>query len=331
MLKRMLLLNVVLAAWGTSAVWGRAEFHIGGPTGASWQGLITDEQTEYILVDDQSAVLGTLPIAIGVEEVGVDTMIAYDDNAIQPIWVDPSVNLALDVNLTPRGGNLYTSVSTGYTREAAKEVQVMIDGDPETATLRQVDISPRLAGLNIGYVKNTVVNLGAEMPVNRIRFYPRPGFEENYLAWYEIGVANNTAPFMSSPQERAPGKRWYIDITRSLTATNDPEFDILERNVENLDHVVDLHFLTRDLRWVAIRPVNPERTLGDRRNGGVRGWLRHQDLLSHRRVGLWPPGGLEQDSLARRGARGHSARVAHVHRFHATAQFVLENRQHRQL
>ena len=77
-LKQMLLLNVVLAAWCTSAVWGRAEFHIGGPTGTSWQGLITDEQTEYTLVDDQGAVLGTLPIAIGAEEAGVDTMIAYD-------------------------------------------------------------------------------------------------------------------------------------------------------------------------------------------------------------------------------------------------------------
>ena len=260
MLKRTLLLNVVLVAWCTSAVWGRAEFHIGGPTGTSWQGLITDKQTEYAIVDDQGEVLGTLPIAIGAAEAGVDTMIAYDDNAIRPIWVDPSVNLALDTNLEARGGNLYTSVSTGYTREAAKEVQVMIDGDPETATLRQVDISPRLAGLNIGYVKNTVVNLGAEMPVNRIRFYPRPGFEENYLAWYEIGVADNTAPFMASPQERAPGRRWYRDISRSLSSANDPEFDILERNVENLDQVVDLHFPTRDLRWVAIRPINPERT-----------------------------------------------------------------------
>ena len=135
MLGRNLLWSLSIAAWCTSAAWGRAEFHIGGPTGTSWQGLITDEQTEYTIVDDQSAVLGTLPIAIGAEEAGVDTMIAYDDNAIRPIWVDPSVNLALDVNLVPRGGNLFTSVSTGYTREAAKEVQVMIDGDPETATL----------------------------------------------------------------------------------------------------------------------------------------------------------------------------------------------------
>ena len=134
-LKRMLLLNVVLAAWCTSAAWGRAEFHIGGPTGTSWQGLITDEQTEYAIVDGQGEVLSTLPIAIGAEEAGVDTMIAYDDNAIRPIWVDPSVNLALDVNLTPRGGNLFTSVSTGYTREAAKEVQVMIDGDPRNGDL----------------------------------------------------------------------------------------------------------------------------------------------------------------------------------------------------
>ena len=98
------------------------------------------------------------------------------------------------------------------------------------------------------------------MPVNRIRFYPRPGFEENYLAWYEIGVADNSAPFISSPQEKAPGKRWYYDISRSLSSTNDPEFDILERNVENLDQIVDLRFPTRDLRWIGIRPINPERT-----------------------------------------------------------------------
>ena len=54
MLGRNLLWSLSIAAWCTSAVWGRAEFHIGGPTGTSWQGLITDEQTEYSIVDDQA-------------------------------------------------------------------------------------------------------------------------------------------------------------------------------------------------------------------------------------------------------------------------------------
>ena len=260
MLERRILSILGLIALCFSTAWGRAEFHIGGVAGTAWQGLINDKEVVYVVVDGQGGVLSDHPIAIGVEETGIDTMIDYANNAIQPVRVDPEVNLALDTNLIERNGNLYTSVSTGYTKEAAKEVQVMIDGDPETATLRQVEISPRLAGLNIGYVKNTVLNLGAEMPVNRIVFYPRPGFEENYLAWYEIGVAGNIAPFMASPQERAPGRRWYRDISRSLTSLNDPAFDVLERNVENLDQVVDLRFPTRDLRWVAIRPINPERT-----------------------------------------------------------------------
>ena len=261
MLKRKkLLLSLGLIALCTSAVWGRAEFHIGGMDGASWQGLITEEQTRFTIVDGLGSVLGENPIAIGVEEAGIDTMIDYAGNVLRPIWIDPGVNLSLGVNLVSNNGHLYTSVNTGYTKEAAKEVQVMIDGDPETATLRQVEISPRLAGLNIGYIKNTVLNLGAEMPINRIKFYPRPGFQDNFLAWYEIGVADNTAPFMASPQERAPGRRWYRDVSRSLTSSNDPAFNILERNVENLDQIVDLRFPTRDLRWIGIRPINPERT-----------------------------------------------------------------------
>ena len=260
MLKRKVLVSLGRAAVFAGAAWGRAEFHVGGTTGASWQGLIGDTETSFMMVDGQGGNLGESVIGIGAEEAGVDTMIDYTDNVLKPRWIDQSVNQALNVNLVANNGNLYTSVHTGYTKEAAKEFQVMVDGDAETAVLKQVDISPRLAGVNIGYVKNTVVNLGAEMPINRIRFYPRPGFEDNFLAWYEIGVADNTAPFVASPQERAPGRRWYIDINRSLTSRNDPGFDILARNTENLEQIVDLEFPTRDLRWIAVRPINPERT-----------------------------------------------------------------------
>ncbi len=241
----------------TTACFGRAVFTIGGPQGNSWQGLIVDKQADYMIIDSVGTILQTLPVTVGSAETGIDTMIDYTGNALRPIRIDPNENLAL--TLDQRNGNLFTSVSTGYTREAAKEVQVMIDGDPQTATLRRVEVNPFLAGLNIAYIKNTVLNLGAELPINRIIFYPRPGFEENYLEWYEIGVADNTAPFRSSPGEEAPGKRWYQDINRTIDAPNDPAFDVLERNSENLDVIVDLQFPTRDLRWIGIRPVNPVR------------------------------------------------------------------------
>ncbi|NKB69123.1 MAG: hypothetical protein GKR89_18800 [Candidatus Latescibacteria bacterium] len=254
MLQRILLGMLVIGLCG--AAWGRSEFRLGGD-GISWQSLLTEGETNYVIVDGSGNVLSTLPVGISTEDAGIDTMIDFANNGIGPVWIDPADNLSL--SLAERKGHLNSSVSTGYSREAAKELQVMIDGDSDTAVLKRVELSPRLQGLNIGYVKNLVVNLGAELPINRIRFFPRPGFEENYLQWYEIGVADDTAPFVSFPGERAPGKRWYRDINRSLTSNNDPGFDILKRNEENLDIEVDLNFPTEDLHWIAIRPINAER------------------------------------------------------------------------
>ncbi len=239
-----------------NGAWARSEFRIGGADN-SWQSLLQDGRASYVLLNAEGGILTSEDIDAGAEVAGADTMIDYTGNAIRPVRIDPTENLSL--TLASRKGHLNSSVSESYTREAAKELQVMIDGDPTTAVLKRVEFSPRLTGLNIGYVKNLVINLGAELPISRIRFFPRPGFEENYLQWYEIGVADDTAPFVSTPGERKPGLRWYRDIDRTLTATNDPAFDILESNTENLDVEVDLRFPTRDLHWVAIRPLNAER------------------------------------------------------------------------
>ena len=257
MIQRTIAAMLMLGLCGSA--WARSEFRLGGTDGNSWQGLISGGEAVYVVVDETGAVTSTVPVVISTEEAGIDTMIDYANNGIRPVWIDPTVNLALGENLATRGGHLNSSVSSGYSREAAKELQVMIDGDVNTAVLKRVEFSPRLTGLNIGYVKNLIINLGAELPINRIRFYPRPGFEENYMQWYEVGVADDTSPFVSVPGERRPGKRWYRDIQRTLTAANDPGFDILERNTENLDIEVDLQFPTRDLHWIGIRPVNAER------------------------------------------------------------------------
>ena len=255
MIQQIVLALLVLGLGGSA--WARSEFRLGGADGNAWQGLLSDQQAVYVVVDGAGEVSSVLPVTISTEEAGIDTMIDYANNGIRPVWIDPTVNLSR--TLAERDGHLNSSVSASYAREATKALQVMIDGDAETALLRRVEFSPRLQGINIGYVKNLIINIGAELPINRIRFYPRPGFEENYLQWYEIGVADNTSPFVDKAGDRSPGKRWYRDIQRTLTAANDPGFDILERNTENLNVDVDLRFPTRDLHWVAIRPVNAER------------------------------------------------------------------------
>lgn len=251
------LMLVVLSLLLVDGAWARSEFRLGGVDGNTWQGLLTEENAVYLIVDRDGVVTSTRSIGFAQEVAGIDTMIDYANNSIGPVWVDPNENLSR--SLADRKGHINSSVSASYAREATKALQVLIDGDPSTALLRRVEFSPRLQGLNIGYVKNLIINLGAELPINRIRFFPRPGFEENYLQWYEIGVADGTAPFVSAPGIREPEKRWYYDIDRTLTASNDPALDILQRNTENLDAVVDYRFPTRDLRWIAIRPVNAER------------------------------------------------------------------------
>lgn len=255
MMRRLVFMGLLLFL--ADGLWARSEFRLGGVDGNTWQGLITGENAVYLIVDRSGVVTATGSVNYASEVAGIDTMIDYANNSIGPVWIDPNENLSR--SLADRKGHLNSSVSASYAREATKALQVLIDGDPSTALLRRVEFSPRLQGLNIGYVKNLIVNLGAELPINRIRFYPRPGFEENYLQWYEIGVADGTAPFVAAPGMNQPGKRWYYDIDRTLTAANDPALDILQRNTENLDAVVDLRFPTRDLHWIAIRPINAER------------------------------------------------------------------------
>ena len=264
--------RICLLSWGlvvglSVSVWGRAELRLGGATGLPWQEVI-DQRASYVVVDAEGHVLRTSSVPLVAEEVsvkfgtaGIDTLIDYSDNRLQPAWIDPAENLARSIG--ERGGHFYTASIYGASHLVTDSIplQLLIDDDPSTAMIMQVPEPPQITGLNrTGVMKNNVMHLGAELPINRIRFYPRPGFEDNYLAWYEIGVADHTAPFWDDNFDRTErGKRWYMVIDPALNAPNDPAFDILARDEENLDVVVDLRFATRDLKWVAIRPLDPER------------------------------------------------------------------------
>ena len=268
MLKSIALMSVGLTAILATSVWGRGEFRMGGTEGNSWEAMITDQTASYILLDAEGNIVDTVPIGVVSEEAsvrfntaGVDTLIDFADNGLRPVRIDPEENLVLSIK--DRQGHFYTASIYGGTHLVtdSQPLQYLIDSDPNTAMLMRVPEPPRLAGRNNpGVVKNNIIHLGAELPINRIRFFPRPGFEDNYLAWYEIGVADHTAPFWDSNFDRSQrGKRWYMVIDAALGAPNDPAFNILARNRESLDVVVDLRFPTRDLKWIAIRPLDPER------------------------------------------------------------------------
>ena len=255
----------------SSSLWGRAEFHLGGPEGMLWEDLLTPgREGRYVVLDADGNILEELPLTVIGEQASGSYLSDYNyrppdlpsmaDNILQPPLIDPEVNLARDSLLLARGGHLLTG---GRAIQNSPPMQKMIDGDLTTALLRQVVESPQLAGFNKSNVQAATMNLGAELPINRIRFYPRPGFEANYLKWYEIGVADNDAPYREAPFASRPGQVFYKPFTdnrgANLFEPPDSVLTILVDERENLDVDEDLRFPIRDIRFISLRPLNPER------------------------------------------------------------------------
>ena len=258
---------LVVIAFHTAVWGGRAEFRLGGD-GIGWREFMEEHTGTYVLVDEEGGVLKsvevtTVPEHPGEAYPGEATVLDYSGGSIRPLEIFPDENLALSAE--GRGGHLMPSSHRAYVQEESKTLRDMIDGDPTTAMFRPVPVSPFVDGINNAWIQNSVLNLGVELPVNRIRFYPRPGFEDNYLQWYEIGVAADSAPLVRSHREVSPTRHWYRHIggrifdSIPIGEPNDPSLDILASTRENLDADVDLTFPTRDVRWVALRPLDPER------------------------------------------------------------------------
>ena len=283
-MSRTWLVSCALIAALSAAAWGRAEFRLGGD-GNSWEALAALEAPTISIFDADGGMTSRPvpvvepPVSVLPQLTAADSMLDYTDNAIQVVWIDSSENLA--ITALNRGGNLLSSAYHSYYQESGF-LQSMIDGDPTTAMIRVVPTSPEILGYNVSWIQNSVVNLGAELPVNRIRFYPRPGFETNYLRWYEVGVADGSAPLLDFTVTRREwgGEKWlFAGLFRKVpnkgnyvvmggfplygrspvNLSNDPNFEVLFRDEDNLDWDVDLRFPTRDLKFVAFRPLDPKR------------------------------------------------------------------------
>ena len=286
-------------------VWAeRAEFTLGGVDGNSWQTPLAQAGEAggfYAVFDADGQLVETVEIGTSPQWVGADTLLDYTGHAMKPSWVDPSANLTTilewdqngqtQVPLHDLGGNI--RVTQG---EHAPFIAMTLpsslrayDGDRSTAMFRvfvQREGSP--PGVGRGYRNNVISNFGAEMPINRIRFYPRlsktedahiiasmaeprpdpesfgeESFAANFLEWYEIGLADNSAPIADDVFAVPKGLRWHKVLASGgiggYRVANDPAYTVLRRVRENLDAVVDFRFPLRHVRWVAIRALDPVR------------------------------------------------------------------------
>ena len=266
----------------------RGEFRVGGDDGNPWPNLLSEEGAgEYWLFDAEGQLVSTESVGITPHGVAADTLIDFADNAIGPRFIDPSVNLTLTdpnssatkIPLPYIGGEAQTTDGCGAVDNHTPVVKKQFDGDVTTAHFRRFTPGQGIfsggtiiAGVTgEGWKNSVVIDFRAAVPVNRIRFFPRLGqeddlllinelteprppletfgvdsFASNFLAWYEIRVGDNNARFAKSPCDKVSvnlhGLRW--------VRNQDPQLTVLESNRENLDPVIELRFPTESIRWI---------------------------------------------------------------------------------
>jgi len=290
-MKQVLLLCVggILAAVSTAS--GLTEYRLGGADGNPWPATLSLEGAgDYVVLDENGQEVRRVPVTTTPHGAGTDTLIDFSGTAIQPRFIEPNVNMALtDLESDPKkiplpytGGEVQTNARCIQIGQDHITVKPVFDGDPTTAMFRPFTQDPNLppgygqgwSALGWELPRSLIVDFGAAVPINRIRFYPRlsrrddrllieefrdpkppleafgeDGFADNFLAWYEIRVGDNTPRFRKSQCD-------IVGILQGLpwVQASDPQLEVLTVTRENLDVVVDLHFPTRSTRWVNLRP-----------------------------------------------------------------------------
>ena len=296
---KILLLCVFLPG---AAAGGRAEYVLGGEQGNPWAVTMQEQAGFYQLYGADNQVIDRLPVVSSPQWTGKDTLVDLADTLqyLAPVWIDPHWNLTHIVNWDQNGqsqvpfyevGNIRVTQgeSSGFMGMTLPSCLRAYDGDPQTAMFRiftqRVDSPP---GVGRGYRNNIITNFGCEIPINRIRFFPRlsktedahiieamaepkpdttsfgeESFAANYLEWYEIAVADNSAPIADDVFAVPKGQRWHKILSSAgiggYRVANDNAYTIMRSVRENLDVVVDYRFSRQHVRWVAIRALDPIR------------------------------------------------------------------------
>jgi len=241
---------------------GRTEYHLGGPDGNAWQDALGEENAgSYQVFDQDGQLLRSMPVGITPHGAGTDTLIDFSANSIQPRFIDPTVNLVGADPETNLGAGS-TPIPLPYTGGTSHGGQgqnfnlfKMLDGDPKTAHFRRFTQDPNSRpGIGEGWACGCPFDFGADVPVNRVRFYPRLGPEDDRTLIE--GLSAPQIPFARFPETSFADNyvKWYeIRVADSAQAPQGANLDIIQSTRENLDIVVDYRFNTRSIRWLTLR------------------------------------------------------------------------------
>jgi len=231
--------------------------------------------------------VGTTPHGAGTDTLidfsGTAIQPRFIDPRVNLVLTDPESD-PTKIPLPHTGGKVEPTDWCGGHGKENPIIKKMHDGDPSTAMFRRFTQDPdRPPGYGQGWggfgaahsgPKAAVIDIGGAVPINRIRFYPRlsrvddhllieefddpipsleafgeNSFADNFLAWYEIRVGDDTPAFRRGQCDAAGAARdlpWVVP--------SDPQLEVLKSTRENLDVVVDLRFPTRSIRWITLQP-----------------------------------------------------------------------------
>ncbi len=266
-------------------------YGLGGQQPNPWTAALSSEPGDYLVAGRDG--LGTRRVAVSTltsYPTWRETLAVSVDSTgglwLRPFFLPDTLNLARDgVRDRITHGVLNNIAISGCNNivSAVVVVRPIFDGDPRTATFFRASTTEDPQLRTQFYVHNTVVDLGADFPVNRVRFFPRIGrdnpkleeilagmepprlrpedlgeqdFSINTLPWYEVSVAPHSANFAGHCWWQTPTQRWFQRISWT-NPEPDPRLAIIRQERENFDVVVDLRFPTRPLQWIAFRPLDP--------------------------------------------------------------------------
>ena len=290
----MLFVGLLLGALVASPALAFNTYQLGGEDGNAWMAALSFEPGHYAVLDSVGVPIEMQPVGSNIayatwEDTLNEIVDADDGQWMRPFFVPPDLNLAHpDVRTRIARGisnNITTSGSCSDISTQLVQVAPMFDGDPNTAAFFNVSTSESSGIQSRLYVQNSIVELGVNYPINRIRFYPRLGtanpkidellelmgeprltkeelaeedFTENFLPWFEVSAANSFNNFASHCYLSTSSNRWFTRISsRRVDPPNDSRLITLSKETENLDPIVDIRFPTQQFQWVAVRPLNP--------------------------------------------------------------------------
>jgi hypothetical protein len=144
-------------------------------------------------------------------------LVELDDGFLRPQLLDPNVNLSPLIN--NRGGRISNVMWSGWMALNDNE-GLMFDQDPNTSFLGDGQFANHWP-----FIKGLFFDLGAPLPLERVRFYPREHhLDDRFVETFKIGI-NDGDPLK--------------DGTREFGLFNF-DFDIVHDVIENTEAVIDL-------------------------------------------------------------------------------------------